>query len=66
MFGKDGKREREMHRQADQGIANANAGMSSARRWLRRLVSAGLVFFLVKGLLWLSLPGILLWWGSGS
>ena len=28
----------------------------SARRWFRRLGVAGFMFFLVKGLLWLTLP----------
>lgn len=27
--------------------------------WLRRLGLAGFLFFLIKGLLWLSVPGVL-------
>jgi hypothetical protein len=30
----------------------------------RRLGLAGVLFFLLKGLLWLTLPGILIMWGQ--
>ena len=31
--------------------------------WLKRLGLVGFVFFLVKGLLWLMLPLLLVWFG---
>lgn len=31
---------------------------------LRRLGAAGFVFFLVKGILWLAVPFLLVWFGS--
>lgn len=31
--------------------------------WVKRLGVAGFVFFLVKGILWLVLPGLLVTWG---
>jgi hypothetical protein len=31
--------------------------------WLRRLGLAGFLFFLIKGILWLTVPGILLYLG---
>jgi hypothetical protein len=38
------------------------------RRGLQRLIARlgvfGFLFFLVKGLLWLLVPGFLVWWGS--
>jgi len=32
--------------------------------WLRKLGTAGFVFFLVKGLLWLLAPALLLWFNT--
>lgn len=34
--------------------------------WLKKLGLAGFLFFLVKGLLWLSLPAILVFFGLDS
>ncbi len=34
-----------------------------ATSWLKRLGVAGFLFFLVKGLLWLALPALLVWFG---
>ncbi len=34
------------------------------RRWLKRLGQFGFLFFLVKGLLWLLLPLLLMFWGQ--
>ena len=33
------------------------------RTWLKRLGALGFLFFLVKGLLWLAIPGLMLLWG---
>ncbi|MDH5182128.1 MAG: alanyl-tRNA synthetase [Gammaproteobacteria bacterium] len=33
--------------------------------WLKRLGRVGFLFFLIKGLLWLTLPGILIYFGAG-
>jgi len=33
--------------------------------WLRRLGVAGFIFFLVKGLLWLTVPVLLYFFGAG-
>jgi hypothetical protein len=32
--------------------------------WVRRLGAAAFLFFLIKGLLWLIVPALLVWWGS--
>jgi hypothetical protein len=37
--------------------------LSLACPWLKRLGFAGFVFFLVKGLLWLLVPGVLAYFG---
>jgi len=34
--------------------------------WLKRLGIAGFLFFLAKGLLWLSLPTLLVWFASNN
>ena len=34
-----------------------------AHRWLRRVGVAGFLFFLVKGLLWLLVPALLMYFG---
>jgi hypothetical protein len=31
--------------------------------WLKRLGFGGFMFFLIKGLLWLSIPAVLAWLG---
>lgn len=31
-------------------------------RWFRRLGLAGFLFFLIKGLMWLTLPGLIALW----
>jgi hypothetical protein len=33
------------------------------RKWIARLGVAGFVFFLVKGILWLTVPAALVWLG---
>lgn len=40
-----------------------SARMSLACPWLKRLGVAGFVFFLMKGLLWLLVPGLLTYFG---
>lgn len=32
--------------------------------WLRRVGLIGFTFFLVKGLLWLTIPTLAAWWAS--
>jgi len=32
-------------------------------RWLKRLGLAGILFFTIKGLLWLLIPTLLIWFG---
>jgi hypothetical protein len=44
------------------GAATSEAGGSSVR-WLQRLGVAGFTFFLVKGLLWLTVPALLAYLG---
>ena len=34
--------------------------------WLKRLGWLGFCFFLVKGLLWLTVPALLVYFGSGA
>jgi len=36
---------------------------AGARGWLQRLGVAGFLFFLIKGLLWLAVPGLLAYLG---
>lgn len=33
-------------------------------KFARRLGAAAFLFFLIKGLLWLLVPALLVWWGS--
>lgn len=33
------------------------------RRWVQRLGAAGFLFFLIKGLLWLTVPALLAYFG---
>ncbi len=35
-----------------------------ARTWIKRFGVAGFMFFLIKGLLWLTVPAVLAWWGT--
>lgn len=37
----------------------------TGRKWIARLGVAGFLFFLIKGLLWLIIPALLVWWGRG-
>jgi hypothetical protein len=39
------------------------AAAPAGRRWLQRLGAAGFLFFLFKGLLWLTLPALLAYLG---
>ena len=32
--------------------------------WVKRLGFWGIIFFTVKGLLWLIVPAVLVWWGT--
>lgn len=34
--------------------------------WLKRAGLAGTLFFLIKGLLWIIVPALLAWFGSGA
>ena len=46
----------------DAGTGTVPAGRAEkVRRWLRRMGAAGVVFFAVKGLLWLVVPAIVAW-----
>lgn len=36
------------------------AGKSSAKQWLKRIGIAGFLFFLIKGILWLVLLGLVI------
>ena len=40
------------------------AGSMKVTRWIKRLGFWGFVFFLVKGLLWLLVPGLLALWAT--
>jgi hypothetical protein len=43
-------------------VASSEAGRSGLR-WLQRLGVAGFAFFLIKGLLWLTVPALLAYLG---
>jgi hypothetical protein len=34
--------------------------------WLKRLGIAGFLFFFIKGVLWLIVPAVLVWWGANQ
>jgi hypothetical protein len=34
------------------------------KTWVKRLGVAGFLFFLIKGMLWLIVPALLVWWGA--
>ncbi len=34
------------------------------RVWVKRFGVAGFLFFFIKGLLWLIVPSLILWWGA--
>lgn len=34
------------------------------QKWIKRFGVAGFMFFLIKGLLWLTVPAVLAWWGT--
>ncbi len=38
---------------------NAAAARGRVGRWIRRFGAAGFLFFLIKGLLWLLVPGLI-------
>jgi len=47
-------------------MRNASGWTESQERrlgWLKRLGLAGFLFFLAKGLLWLIVPAVLVWFG---
>jgi DMSO reductase anchor subunit len=44
----------------------AAAPLLAHRSWLRRAGIAGSLFFLAKGLLWLTLPAALAWFGGSG
>jgi hypothetical protein len=33
-------------------------------KWMKRFGAAGFLFFLVKGILWLIVPALLVWFGA--
>lgn len=33
-------------------------------KWFKRLGVAGFLFFFIKGLLWLIVPAVLIWWSA--
>lgn len=39
---------------------------TTRRDWLKRAGLAGTLFFLIKGLLWIIVPALLAWIGSGG
>lgn len=44
-------------------IATTSGGVRG--QWMKRAGLTGVLFFLVKGLLWLSVPVFLAWFGHG-
>lgn len=45
---------------------HAIAADATRTGWLRRAGLAGTAFFLIKGLLWIIVPAVLAWFGSGG
>jgi hypothetical protein len=50
----------------DKSVPPRDAPATSKLRWLKRLGVAGVLFFLIKGLLWLAIPTWLVSKGCGS
>lgn len=44
--------------------AEARPGSKRLRQWVQRLGVIGFVFFLVKGLLWLTVPALIAYWAG--
>jgi len=38
--------------------------MEQVWKWTKRLGVAGFLFFFIKGLLWLIIPAVLIWWST--
>jgi hypothetical protein len=49
-----------------QRINHTAAGEKGCVYWLKRLGLFGFLFFLIKGLLWLTVPGLLVFLGFNS
>lgn len=52
----------EGHAKVDAAEAPATCPVKSP--WVRRLGAAAFLFFLIKGLLWLIVPALAVWWGT--
>ena len=55
--------------QDPKGGPRAGALASIAKRcplpkWTRRLGAAAFLFFLIKGLMWLIVPAVVVWWSA--
>lgn len=48
------------------GTTPVTKNFSLSCPWLKRMGFYGFMFFLVKGLLWLSVPALLAWFGVGG
>jgi hypothetical protein len=48
----------------DEAVRSGVARGSTRVRWLARFGSAALIFFLVKGLAWLTVPLLVYWFNS--
>ncbi len=38
--------------------------MEGLGKWIKRLGVAGFLFFFIKGMLWLIVPAVLVWWST--
>jgi hypothetical protein len=58
---------REIDRPSDGGAAEQAAPLSARcplPKVARRVAALTVLFFLIKGLLWLAVPALLVWWRS--
>lgn len=47
-------------------IQTSSAAGRGAGTWLKRFGVAGLLFFFIKGMMWLIVPAAIVWWRSMS
>jgi len=45
-------------------MVKEGSNMEQVWKWTKRLGVAGFLFFFIKGLLWLIIPAVLIWWST--
>lgn len=47
------------------GVTGSSGEQKGIMKWIKRLGFAGFMFFLIKGLLWLLVPGLIAYFSLG-